>query len=163
MTARNLSANIFGARKGNFLGMSYLKAKKLKMGQIFRDDKAIPVTFVKLSLEKGETDEVQFELGKKIKVSGTSKGRGFQGVVKRYGFRGAPSSHGHKSAHRAPGSIGATGPQRVFPGTKMPGRMGGETVTVKNLEVVDFDRKRNLLLLKGAVPGYNGAELKVYL
>lgn len=131
------------------------------MGQIFLGEKVIPVTFIKLAL--GDEDKVEFELGKKIKVSGTSKGKGFQGVVKRHGFRGAPSSHGQKSAHRAPGSIGATGPQRVFPGTKMAGRTGGRTATIKNLEVVNFDRNRNLLLLKGAVPGYNGAELKIYL
>lgn len=141
--------------------MAYLKAKKLKMGQIFRDDKTIPVTFVEL--DSSPKEEIRFEPGKKIKVSGTSKGRGFQGVVKRHGFHGAPSSHGQKSHHRAPGSIGATGPQRVFPGTRMAGRMGGVTVTVKNLEVVDFDPERNLLLLKGAVPGHNGAKLKIHL
>jgi len=139
--------------------MTYIKAKKMKMGQIFKDDIVIPVTFI--SIDKNA--DTEFEVGSKLKVSGKSKGRGFQGVVKRHGFHGGPKSHGQKHTLRAPGSIGSTGPQRVFPGVKMAGRMGNETVTIKNLEVIAFDKDRSLLALKGAVPGNKRGELKVFI
>ena len=103
--------------------------------------------------EVGSTVEASvFEAGDKIDVTGTSKGRGFQGVVKRHGFGGAITSHGTKDQVRMPGSIGATGPQRVFKGTRMAGRMGGDRVTVKNLEVVEV-RPDGTVAVKGAVPG----------
>ncbi len=95
----------------------------------------------------------QFEVGEKVKVTGTSKGKGFQGVVKRHGFSGAPASHGHKDQQRMPGSIGATGPQKVFKGTKMGGQMGNVRSTVTNLEVVKVDTENNEIYVKGAVPG----------
>jgi len=98
-----------------------------------------------------------FAPGDKVKVIGTSKGRGFAGVVKRHGFHGGPASHGHKDNLRMPGSIGAGGVQRVFKGVRMAGRMGNQRVTVKNLEVIEVDPKNNLLVLKGAVPGARGA------
>jgi large subunit ribosomal protein L3 len=98
-----------------------------------------------------------FVPGDKVKVIGTSKGKGFAGVVKRHGFHGHPPTHGHKDAERMPGSIGAGGVQRVFKGMRMAGRMGGERITVKNLVVVEVDTKNNLLVLKGAVPGARGA------
>jgi large subunit ribosomal protein L3 len=98
-------------------------------------------------------DASVFEPGDQIKVTGVSKGKGFQGVVKRYGFHGQDKSHGTKDQLRMPGSIGATGPARVFKGVRMPGRMGGNRVTVKNLEIVGVDREDNILLIKGAVPG----------
>lgn len=94
-----------------------------------------------------------FESGDKIHVTGTSKGRGFQGVVKRYNFKGQPTSHGTKDQVRMPGSIGATGPQKVFKGTRMGGRMGGDRVTVQNLEVVEVRPEENIIAVKGAVPG----------
>jgi large subunit ribosomal protein L3 len=95
----------------------------------------------------------QFEIGELIRVTGTSKGRGFTGTVKRWGFRIGPMTHGSMS-HRAPGSIGASAtPSRVIKGKKMPGRMGNARVTVKNLEVIDVRPEDNLLLVKGAVPG----------
>jgi len=97
----------------------------------------------------------QFAIGDILDVTGTSKGRGFTGVVKRYGFRIGPMTHGSMS-HRAPGSIGASAtPSRVIKGKKMPGRMGNARVTVKNLEVIDVRPEDNLLLVKGAVPGPN--------
>lgn len=102
-----------------------------------------------------------FTPGEKVKVSGVSKGRGFAGVVKRHGFAGGPKTHGQKDRHRAPGSIGATAFQRVVPGRKMAGRMGGERVSIKNLEVVEVDAERNLLLVKGAVPGAVGSIVEV--
>ena len=91
--------------------------------------------------------------GDVVKIVGTSKGRGFQGVVKRYGFGGGPKSHGQKNRMRAPGSIGSTAPQRVVPGRRMAGRMGTDRITVKNLKVVSIDVEKNQLFLKGAVPG----------
>lgn len=98
-----------------------------------------------------------FEVGQQVDVTGTSKGRGFAGVVKRHGFRGGPKTHGQSDRHRAPGSIGATStPGRVFKGLRMAGRMGGERVTVQNLKVVRVDPDRNLLLVKGSVPGRRG-------
>ena len=95
-----------------------------------------------------------FQTGEKVDVVGTSKGRGFQGVMKRHGFHGGPRTHGQSDRARAPGSIGGTTfPAKVFKGKKMPGHMGNTRVTVKNLEVVEVDQERNLLLLKGGVPG----------
>ena len=95
-----------------------------------------------------------FEEGSHVDVSGTSKGRGFAGVVKRHGFHGGPKTHGQSDRHRAPGSIGSgTTPGRVFPGLKMAGHMGAERVTVKSLEVLKSDPARGLLLVKGSVPG----------
>jgi large subunit ribosomal protein L3 len=94
-----------------------------------------------------------FVAGELINVTGTSKGKGFAGVVKRHHFRGGPASHGHKDNLRAPGSIGAGGVQRVFKGMRMAGHMGDEQVTVQNLEIVAVDTEKNEILIKGAVPG----------
>lgn len=104
--------------------------------------------------ELGQTVTVEaFDTGERVKVRGTSKGRGFQGVVKRHGFSGRPGSHGHPMS-RNPGSLGpGTDPSRVIKGKKLPGRMGGTRTTVKNLEIVKIDAERNLLFLKGGVPG----------
>ncbi len=100
-------------------------------------------------------DVSTFEPGDRVDVSGTSKGRGFQGVVKRHGFAGAIKTHGTKDQVRMPGSSGAMGVSRVFPGKRMPGRMGGDTVTVKNMGVIDIDQENNILLVKGGVAGAN--------
>jgi len=108
-----------------------------------------------------EIDVSVFEVGNKVKVSGISKGKGFQGVVKRYGFKGAPASHGTKHNLRAPGSIGSAFPEHVFKGKKMAGRMGNKRVTVKGLEVVSVDKEKNLLAVKGAVPGRRGTLLEI--
>jgi large subunit ribosomal protein L3 len=105
-------------------------------------------------IERGDVITVEtFVPGDVVQVVGTSKGKGFAGVVKRHHFRGAPASHGHKHDLRAPGSIGAGGVQRVFKGMRMAGRMGGDRVTVKNLEIVEVNPATNELLIKGAVPG----------
>jgi large subunit ribosomal protein L3 len=105
-------------------------------------------------LELGQQLTVEvFEAGDTVKVTGTSKGRGFQGVVKRWGFAGRPASHGH-SQSRTPGSMGpGTDPSRVIKGKKLPGRMGGVRKTILNLEVAKVDSERNLLFIKGGVPG----------
>lgn len=101
-----------------------------------------------------KVDVSLFKEGDLVDVTGTSKGKGFAGVVKRYGFAGGPKTHGQSDRHRHPGSIGATtSPGRVFKGTRMAGRMGGQRVTVRKLEVLRSDPERNLLLIKGAVPG----------
>jgi large subunit ribosomal protein L3 len=97
-----------------------------------------------------------FAEGELVDVIGTSKGRGFQGVVKRHGFRGGPKTHGQSDRLRAPGSIGSSAtPGRVFKGLRMAGRMGGDRVTVQNLKVLRVDPERNLLLVQGSVPGAN--------
>lgn len=119
-------------------------------------------------------DSSQYQLGQEIKladvlsqggladVTGVSKGKGFQGVMKRHGFAGLGASHGAHKKHRAPGSIGACStPARVFKGTKMAGRMGNDQVTTLNLQIVGIDSERDLLLLRGAVPGANGSLILV--
>ena len=102
-----------------------------------------------------------FKVGDIVKISGISKGKGFAGVVKRHGFRGAPASHGTKHNLRAPGSIGSSFPEHVLKGKKMAGRMGGERVSVKNLEIADIDIENNLIAVKGAVPGKNGSLVEI--
>jgi large subunit ribosomal protein L3 len=106
-------------------------------------------------------DVSQFMDGDKVKISGLSKGRGFQGVVKRYGFKGGPKTHGQKNRLRAPGSIGSTAPQRVVPGRRMAGRMGQERFAVKNLKVVEIDKANNILIVKGAIPGFKGRLVEI--
>lgn len=102
----------------------------------------------------------QFESGDIIDVTATSKGKGFQGGIKRHGFQRGTSSHGSRY-HRRPGSLGAMGPARVFKGRKLPGRTGFKKVTVQNLNVVKADPENNLLLIKGSVPGPNKSLVKV--
>lgn len=102
-----------------------------------------------------------FTAGEKVQVTGTSKGKGFAGVMKRHNFRGGEGSHG-SMFHRRPGSIGASSfPSRVFKGMRMPGQMGNARVTVRNLVVLEADAENNLLILKGAVPGAKGAYLMI--
>lgn len=105
--------------------------------------------------ERQELTVEMFKEGQLVDVTGRSKGKGFQGVIKRHGHHGGPASHGSK-VHRRPMSSGATDAARVFPGRGMPGHMGAARVTVRGLAVVRVDRERNLLLVKGAVPGANG-------
>ena len=99
-----------------------------------------------------------FEEGEFVDVSGTSKGKGFQGVVKRHGFAGSERTHGQQSMNRAPGSVGAASyPARIFKGMRMAGRMGGENVKVQNLRVLKVVKEKNLLVVKGAVPGHKNS------
>lgn len=103
----------------------------------------------------------QFEVGSRVKVTGTTKGRGFQGVVKRHGFGGRPGSHGHPMS-RNPGSIGpGTNPSRVIKGKRLPGHMGDARHTVRNLQVVRIDAERNLIFLRGAVPGSRNSLVEI--
>jgi large subunit ribosomal protein L3 len=117
---------------------------------------------LKSEIKEGDEFSVGiFEAGEKIDIIGMSKGKGFAGVVKRWGFHGGKGSHG-SMFHRAPGSIGCSAdPSRVMKGKKLPGQMGHERVTVKNLTVIETDQDKNLLIVKGAVPGANGGYLLV--
>jgi len=109
-----------------------------------------------------EIDVSVFNEGDLVKISGTSKGKGFQGAVKRWGFKGKLSAtHGTKHEHRTLGSVGCSFPERVIKGKKMPGRMGAERVTVKNLEIIKVDKENNMLAVKGAVPGSKGTLLEI--
>jgi large subunit ribosomal protein L3 len=115
------------------------------------------------SVKHGDKVDVGFlKRGDLVNVTGFSKGRGFAGVVKRHHFAGGPKTHGQTDRHRAPGSIGATTfPGRVLKGKRMAGHMGNRRVTARNLEVIQADPERNLLLVKGAVPGANGGLLVI--
>jgi len=123
----------------------------------FRYLKEFRITADNSALSKGSKLTVKnFTVADLVDVTGVSKGRGFQGVVKRHGFHGSPASHGHKDQLRMPGSIAAGGPQHVFKGTRMAGRMGGDQVTVKNLKIVEINPETNEIFIRGAVPGARG-------
>jgi large subunit ribosomal protein L3 len=113
-------------------------------------------------LKKDDAVDVSiFELNEKVIVSGISKAKGFQGVVKRHGFAGSCATHGHKHDLRAPGSIGSGFPEHVTKGKRMAGRMGGDRVTTKNLKVVFIDTAKNILGIKGAIPGIPGGIVEI--
>jgi large subunit ribosomal protein L3 len=148
----------FGAQKDK-------RASKADMGHAAKAGlEAAPRILREFTTSNGEEYEVgqqltveQFEAGDRVKVTGNSKGRGFQGVMKRHGFAGRPASHGH-SQPRTPGSMGpGTDPSRVIKGKKLPGRMGGTRTSIRNLKVVRVDGERNLLFVKGGVPGARNA------
>lgn len=126
----------------------------------FRNREWHPVDVSKFSAGAPVTVEA-FQPGEKVQVSGLTKGRGFQGVVKRHGFGGGPKTHGQKNRFRAPGSIGSTAFQRIVKGRRMAGHMGTERVTIKNLVVADVDKEKNLIFLRGAVPGARGSLLEI--
>lgn len=145
----------FGSRKPS-------RASRAEIGHAAKAGlEAAPIVLREFSFEDGEAPEPgvavtvdRFEVGSRVKVTGTTKGRGFQGVVKRHGFRGGRASHGASRVHRAPGSIGAgTNPSRVIKGKRMPGHMGHAQRTIRNLQVAKIDAERNLMYLRGAVPG----------
>jgi large subunit ribosomal protein L3 len=146
------------------LGFGAQKAKRASKPEVGHAAKAglaaAPRLMREFTPNNGEVYEVGqeltvelFEAGDRIKVTGRSKGKGFQGVVKRHGFAGRPASHGHPMS-RTPGSMGpGTDPSRVIKGKKLPGRMGGARTTIRNLQIVRVDGERNLLFVKGGVPG----------
>lgn len=113
-------------------------------------------------VKEGDTIDVSiFTPGDKLQISGTSKGKGFQGVVKRHGFSGGPRTHGQKHSEREPGSIGGGLRTHVPKGMRMAGRMGSDRITQKNLKVISVDRDNNLMLVRGAVPGVRGSLLEI--
>lgn len=129
----------------------YRYVQEVRLGEESLSDIPVGYTYLADILQAGDT----------VNVSGKTKGKGFQGVVKRHGFSGGRRSHGNKHAEREPGSIGATGPQEVFKGTRMAGRMGGDRITVKNLEIMKVDVDNNLLFIKGSLPGRKGTLLEI--
>jgi len=110
---------------------------------------------------KDKIDVLVFQEGDKVKISGISKGKGFAGAVKKWGFHGHPATHGTKHEERTIGSIGSAFPQRVIKGKKMPGRMGSERITVKNLKIAKIDVENNILAVRGAIPGRRGTLLEI--
>jgi len=134
-----------------------MKGHMAKAGKdLYRTLKEFPLDAVE-EYELGQDITVEiFSAGDKVKVTGTSKGKGFQGVMKRHNFAGSRASHGAEKVHRVPGSIGnATFPGRVWKGKKMPGQMGNARVTVSNVEIVDVRPEDNVLVVKGQIPGPN--------
>jgi large subunit ribosomal protein L3 len=145
------------------IGFEKLKEKKVKKtmkGKEFRYLREAKIEGEKFKL--GDKIDVSiFKEGDLVSVSGITKGKGFAGAVKRFKVAGFPKTHGTKHGLRSIGSIGAMTPERVIKGKKMPGRMGGERVTVKNLEIVKIDKENNLIAVKGAVPGRKGTLLEI--
>jgi large subunit ribosomal protein L3 len=139
------------------------KITKSMKGKEYRHikEKRIATSDVAISKIGDEINVSLFVEGDIVKVSGISKGKGFQGGVKRHGFHGRNATHGVKHEHRTIGSTGSRFPQHVMKGRKMPGRMGYERVTVKNLTIMKVDKESNLLVVKGAVPGRTGALLEI--
>jgi large subunit ribosomal protein L3 len=149
------------------LGFGEVKPKRLSGGQLghLKRNNLPPLRFLREfrikepDVEEGQkiTVEESFGVGEFVDVVGTSKGKGFAGAVKRYGFKGGPKTHGQSDRQRAPGSRGAgTTPGRVYKGARGPGHMGNHRVTVQNLKVVLVDAERNLLGVRGAIPGAKG-------
>lgn len=175
-------------KKGDVVPVTLIEAGPCKVLQIKTEKKdkyqSVQIGFIKKTkkvkkTEKGKEykylkefkdgeyklgDEINvsiFQEGEKVKVSGISKGKGFQGGVKRWGFSGRNATHGVKHEHRTLGSTGSSFPERVIKGRKMPGRMGYDRVTVKNLNIVKVDKENNLLVVRGAVPGRRGTLLEI--
>lgn len=150
------------------IGFEKLKDKKIKKSQ-----KSKPYRYLKelrnkelktknQELKVGDKIDVStFKEGDKVKISGISKGKGFAGAVKKWGFHGKSATHGTKHEERTIGSVGSAFPQRVIKGKKMPGRMGTERITVKNLKVAKVDVENNIIMIKGAIPGHRGTLLEI--
>ena len=144
------------------------RVNKPLTGHFAKSGSPLKKYLAEFAIEEGESYELgqeitvaDFEAGKKVDVTGTSKGKGTQGNIKRHGHHRGPMTHGSKHKRLAGALAGATYPSRVFKGNKSPGRMGRETVTVQNVELVKIDTDRNLLLVKGAVPGGKGSLVRV--
>ncbi len=185
---KNKMSQIFD-ENGNQIPITLIEAGPCFVTQIKTEEKnkykAVQIGFIKKTkrikkTEKGKEfrflkefkdgeqlkvgDEINvsiFEVGDVVKVSGVSKGKGFQGVVKRWGFHGRPATHGTKHEERTGGSTGSSAPSRVVRGRKMAGHMGVDRVTVRNLKIVRIDKENNLLAIRGAVPGRKGTLLEI--
>jgi len=167
---REKKKNQYDALQLGFISIDDKKKKVSKpLKGYFEKQKVKPFKYVReFKFEDIEQYEIGKELkvdlfkeGEKVNVIGFSKGRGFAGSIKRHNFSGGPKTHGQKDYHRATGSIGATDAARVFKGQKLPGRMGNEKIKTKNIEIIKIDLDRNLILVKGAIPGPNNALVAV--
>jgi len=138
------------------LTVKELKGKKIEMSQVFdQEGRVVPVTLVKV---EEWSDKLKPETP--VTLVGTSKGKGFTGVMKRWGFSGGPATHGQSDRARAPGSIGGTTtPGRVYKGKRMAGRKGGDRVTIKGLRIVEADEKEKVVKVSGAIPGARNSEV----
>ena len=136
--------------------MKEIKGKKIEMSQVFNEKgKVVPVTLVKV---ENWSEKLKPEAS--VIITGTSKGKGFAGVMKRWGFHGGPATHGQSDRARAPGSIsGGTDPGRVLPGKKMPGRMGGDRITVKGLKIVESKKESKTVKVSGPIPGARNSKI----
>jgi len=143
----NLKKGKDGKKRSDFKKIVEFRMKEDKSADEFNKDQKFNV-------------EV-FNESKEMKISGLSKGKGFQGVVKRYGFKGGPATHGHKHNLRQPGSIGSVFPMRVLKGKRMAGRMGYDQITLRGIKVVNVIPENNTIVLKGAVPGRKGTWIKL--
>lgn len=152
------------------VGFGTQKKQRINKAQIGQMKGGLYKVIKEFRLKEGDSSEYKegevidvstFNIGDKLLVSGTSKGKGFQGVVKRHGFHGGSRTHGQKHSEREPGSIGSGGLQRVQKGMRMAGRMGGNKITQKNLKVVFVDKENNLLFIKGAIPGRRGSLVEI--
>jgi large subunit ribosomal protein L3 len=172
--ARKLGMSQIFDDKGNAVPVTLIEAGPCKVTQVKSKEKdgydALQIEYgkKKREFEGGEykvgdkIDVSIFQQGDKVKVSGISKGKGFTGPVKRWGFKGRLSvTHGTKHELRTPGSTGSSMPDRVRKGKKFAGRMGAERVTVKNLKIAGIDKEKNILMIKGAVPGQKGVFLEI--
>lgn len=138
------------------------KKKNIKKTEKGKDYKYLKELRGEESLKVGDKIDISsFKEGDKVKIAGISKAKGYQGVVKRWGFHGSSKTHGAKHTERKGGSIGATDPARVFKGKKMSGIMGGDRVTVSNLKIIKIDKEKNLLGIKGSIPGMKGTLLEI--
>jgi len=159
-----IQEGIYGKKNKAQIGFEKKKKniKKTEKGKEYKYLKEFEIE--NQEFKKGdEINASVFKEGDVVKISGISKAKGFQGVVKRWGFHGDSKTHGTKHTERKGGSIGQTNPARVFKGKKMAGRMGGGRITVKNLKIAKIDEKNNLIAVKGAVPGRRGTILEIII
>jgi len=162
---KNKEKDGYGAVQIGFGKKSPKKVSKALKGHLGEDNIFAHIKEFRgenLELEKGNVlDLGQFNEGDKVSVSAISKGKGFQGVVKRHGFAGGPRTHGQKHSEREPGSIGIGGVQRVFKGTRMAGRMGSDKITLKKVEILKILPETNEIILKGSIPGRRGTLISI--
>ncbi|AGF48705.1 large subunit ribosomal protein L3 [Candidatus Kinetoplastibacterium oncopeltii TCC290E] len=134
----------------------------IESGRLLKEFRLNPVDSLDFTVGSVLDINSIFEVGQEVDVSGTTIGKGFAGAIKRHNFSSQRASHGNSRSHRAPGSIGqAQDPGRVFPGKKMPGHLGSVSCTIQNLEIIRIDSARNLIIVRGAVPGYSDSEIVV--
>lgn len=164
-TGEKKAKNIAKPQQGHFKGLGnfrHVKEFRIKNSTKKKGTDAPAGVLPQEDMKVGTViDASVFQEGDRVRVSGISKAKGFQGVVKRHGFHGAPGSHGTKHAHRQPGSIGATWPQRVIKGMRMAGRMGADRVTVRKVKVEKVDAQNKILAVRGAVPGRRGTLVEI--